>query len=174
MVDWYHGMTINMCLQWHFIQCVLVASFNQCTSVTDTYTCTCFNGFSLVYEEYDQVELLIDGGPFFDVGTEAVIRCHYTGLIVIEYPDFIINGKMYDSAKLETELSQYKHQYTTGVEGPYIWANYSLTLPMVQPSDNGTTYQCILVPFDGMGRYHSNIATLYVKGEVAYSAEADQ
>lgn len=133
------------------------------------YCTNCFNGFSPVYEEFDQVELFIDGGPSFDVGTAAVIRCHYTGLIVIEHPDFIINGKFYDSTKLEKELSRYKHHYTSGPEVLYFWANYTLTLPMVQTSDDGTTYQCILVPYDGMGRYHSNIVTLNVNGEMIHT-----
>ena len=85
---------------------------------------------------------------------------------MISTPHFMINGRLYRSTSLETELSRYQHASNTGVEGDQIWVNYTLTLPSVQIRDNGTTYQCILDPIVGAARYHSNIVTLIVNGEI--------
>ena len=113
----------------------------------------------------DEVELLIDGGPTFEVGTTAVIRCHYTGLIALSKPHFTINGKFYNSDNLKMALPRYQHADNLGIEGDVLWANYSLTLASVQISDNGTTYQCSVDPIDLLRPYHSNTAILIVIGE---------
>lgn len=115
--------------------------------------------------EYDEVELFIDGGPAFEVGTTAVIRCQYTGLIALSKPHFSINGKFYISDNLQMALPQYQHAENFGIEGDLLWANYSLTLPSVQISDNGTTYQCSVDPIDLLRRYASNIVILIVIGK---------
>ena len=64
------------------------------------------------------------------------------------------------------ELSRYQHVSSTREEGGLLWVNYSLTLTGVQARDNGTTYQCILDPFDLLERFHSNTETLIVNGEI--------
>ena len=115
--------------------------------------------------EYDEVELLIDGGTTFKVGTTAVIRCHYTGLIALSPPHFSINGRFYNSDNLKMALPRYQHAYNSGIEGDVLWANYSLTLPSVQISDNGTSYQCSVDPIDLLRRYHSNTVILMVVGK---------
>ena len=113
----------------------------------------------------DEAELLIDGGPTFEVGTTAVIRCHYTGLIALSKPHFTINGKFYNSDNLKMALPRYQHAENSGIEVDVLWANYSLTLASVQISDNGTTYQCSVDPIDLLGRIHSNTVILIVIGE---------
>ena len=114
----------------------------------------------------DEMELLIDGGPTFEVGTTAVIRCHYTGLIALSKPHFTINGKFYNSDNLKMALPRYQHADNLGIEGDVLWANYSLTLASVQISDNGTTYQCSSVdPIDVQRRYYSNTVILTVIGK---------
>ena len=111
------------------------------------------------------MKLLIDGGPTFEVGTTAVISCHYTGLIALSKPHFTINGKFYNSDNLKMALPRYRHAENLGIEEDVLWANYSLTLPSVQISDNGTTYRCIVDPIDLLRRYHSNTVILIVVGE---------
>ena len=130
---------------------------------------SCSSLLPLLLQEFDEVELLIDGGPSFEVGATAVIRCHYTGLIVFSQPHFRINKSFYESTKLKIDLSQYQHNYSFGVEGEQLWANYSLMLPNVQMADNGTTYQCILDSIDLARRYHSNKVTLIVNGKIAFN-----
>ena len=100
----------------------------------------------------------IDGGPVVEEGTEATIKCNYTGSISYKEPHFRINGANYTSDSLRDTLPFYDHHYHLVNVGE---AYYTLTLAKAQTSNNGTTFQC----FFGSGSTVSNTVTLIVTGK---------
>ena len=72
-------------------------------------------------------------------GGSTSLNCTFTG--TRDVPDWIINGVTYSSSSLPPRHS---------------WFNQRLTIINVNMSDNGTTYQCVVIPI------FSGIATLTV------------
>ena len=118
----------------------------------------------------DDASIFIDGGPTFEVGDTVTIRCYYIGSEVALYqpPHFTINGVLYHSEIVKTNLSEYQQHYAIGWEP--LAANYTLTLPEVSAEYNGTSYQCIAInAFNKTDLYPSGTVTLILTGKHCYN-----
>ena len=115
----------------------------------------------------DTADISIIGGNEVNIGDKVVIQCSYTGGPALSYPYFTINGDDIEPQNLETELSNYGHNYYITFTSSGCEATYNLTLPAVSVEYNGTTYQCYTKPSNK--EEESETVTLIVRGGQHFS-----
>ena len=116
----------------------------------------------------DTAAISIDGGPTFEEGAMVTIRCYLTGFSLAfgETRYFKINGILYNSSTLETNLMEYTHMFSRGFTTSFMAeANYTLTLQNASASYNGTTFQCIGRDEVDMKDHPSEVVTLIIIGK---------
>ena len=112
--------------------------------------------------------IFIDGGPTFEEGATVTIRCYLTGISLAfgETRYFKINGILYNSSTLETNLMEYTQKFSDGYTTSGIpEANYTLTLQNASASYNGTTFQCIGRDEVNLKDHPSEVVTLIITGK---------
>ena len=115
----------------------------------------------------DTADISIIGGNEVNIGDKVVIQCSYTGGPAASNPYFTINGDDFEPHNLETELSDYEHNYYVTIISSGCAATYNLTLPAVSVEYNGTTYQCYIKLSNKEEK--SGTVTLIVRGGQHFS-----